>query len=794
MALQLNDWVWLRLSNRYGVTSAEAQLGDVFKRWLDERGGTWGYSLVDFYASKNVAGTTFTDGAYNYWSGGALQDATFWIDAFSGAGTSVANLGSGGSALNARYGSTSGVDISDPVLLTHTGTNYLYTTGVVGNDATTPSATPLNINGNIECVIRVALDDWTPTAAATLVSKYNGTASTGGYEFQINPTGEMRSVWDNGVAVVGVQSNAIPSFMDGTAYWLKYTIQPNNGAGGANCDFYWAADQSVEPSTWTRLGTQVVTTTTVNSIATSTAGLRVGSRNGTSNQSQGKFYRVIVRDGIGGTTVFDANFTTGITSGAQVTFTESSVNAATVTINRAVSGRKSVAVVRPVWLFGTDDYMEVAADPYGAGVTTNGTAGSYIGQTWVTSVTSTATAGAATTLTDSVQTWTVDAYANLTVRITGGTGAGQIRRIASNTATVLTVTTAWTTIPDATSTYVIESNGNIEGDIEIVVRCSLANWSSTAQLVAKPNVNTAAYRFYKEVGSIRFAFATAAAPATPTVAIVTWNPTFAANTVVWLRVTRVASTGVITFQWAADQATEPTVWTAIGSATLATGAPVSNTSPVRIGEGTSGVFYSAVVRSGIAGLSAADWAAFGHPASGGSYRGVMGNVWSLTNATVSNANPLNFGSTDSFTLVAILRQWGNPASFARIILKTGYTVAVPSYALLNYNANGKVYFTISDSLGLGTNTAATATTFNMGDLTVVTAVRNTVADQVSHYYNNTLASGPFTDPTTNPLASANPLLIGGSAGAYNDFELFAIAIIPKALTAAEIARIVAAYQ
>jgi len=30
------------------------------------------------------------------------------------------------------------------------------------------------------------------------------------------------------------------------------------------------------------------------------------------------------------------------------------------TINRSTAGRKTVAVTRPVWLFGTDDYMEVA--------------------------------------------------------------------------------------------------------------------------------------------------------------------------------------------------------------------------------------------------------------------------------------------------------------------------------------------------------------------------------------------------------------------------------------------------
>ena len=40
---------------------------------------------------------------------------------------------------------------------------------------------------------------------------------------------------------------------------------------------------------------------------------------------------------------------------------EKSSNAATVTINRSTSGRKSVAVVAPVWLLGTDDYMRVAS-------------------------------------------------------------------------------------------------------------------------------------------------------------------------------------------------------------------------------------------------------------------------------------------------------------------------------------------------------------------------------------------------------------------------------------------------
>lgn len=72
--------------------------------------------------------------------------------------------------------------------------------------------------------------------------------------------------------------------------------------------------------------------------------------------------------------------------------------------------------------------------------------------------TGTATAGAATTLTNSGKAWATNQWANYQLRITGGTGAGQIRTVASNTATVLTVSAAWTTNPDTTSTYSLEGN------------------------------------------------------------------------------------------------------------------------------------------------------------------------------------------------------------------------------------------------------------------------------------------------------------------------------------------------
>lgn len=83
---------------------------------------------------------------------------------------------------------------------------------------------------------------------------------------------------------------------------------------------------------------------------------------------------------------------------------------------------------------------------------------SWVGSGYKQFATGTATAGGASTLTNSVKTWTVNQWINSQVRIVSGTGAGQIRTIASNTATVLTTSAAWTTAPDATSVYSLEGN------------------------------------------------------------------------------------------------------------------------------------------------------------------------------------------------------------------------------------------------------------------------------------------------------------------------------------------------
>lgn len=70
--------------------------------------------------------------------------------------------------------------------------------------------------------------------------------------------------------------------------------------------------------------------------------------------------------------------------------------------------------------------------------------------------TGTRSGGTTTTLIDATKNWTSNIYTNAIVRIVEGTGAGQTRRITVNTATQLTVATAFNPALNNTSKYEIE--------------------------------------------------------------------------------------------------------------------------------------------------------------------------------------------------------------------------------------------------------------------------------------------------------------------------------------------------
>jgi hypothetical protein len=73
----------------------------------------------------------------------------------------------------------------------------------------------------------------------------------------------------------------------------------------------------------------------------------------------------------------------------------------------------------------------------------------------------TATAGAATTLTDTGRAWTVDLFNGGEVVIYEGTGAGQTRTVSDTSATILTVSVAWATNPSTDSKYFVRANAGV---------------------------------------------------------------------------------------------------------------------------------------------------------------------------------------------------------------------------------------------------------------------------------------------------------------------------------------------
>jgi hypothetical protein len=64
-------------------------------------------------------------------------------------------------------------------------------------------------------------------------------------------------------------------------------------------------------------------------------------------------------------------------------------------------------------------------------------------------------------LTDTGAAWGTLLWNGYTIDITGGTGSGQSRTIQSHTATVVTISTAWATVPDSTSTYKIYQGSDL---------------------------------------------------------------------------------------------------------------------------------------------------------------------------------------------------------------------------------------------------------------------------------------------------------------------------------------------
>jgi hypothetical protein len=175
--------------------------------------------------------------------------------------------------------------------------------GTTGNYLSVPDAANLNITGDIEIVARCALNDWTPAGIQVIANKDVSTGSAvRSWIFRLTSTGALQLLVSvDGTALLSAIGSIVPA-VDGTALWVKATRVAATGL----VSFYSAADAPTEPSSWTARGTA---STTAGNMTNGTSPLVIGARSagGVLEPLAGRIMRVIVRNGIAGTTVLDVS-------------------------------------------------------------------------------------------------------------------------------------------------------------------------------------------------------------------------------------------------------------------------------------------------------------------------------------------------------------------------------------------------------------------------------------------------------------------------------------------------------
>lgn len=179
-----------------------------------------------------------------------------------------------------------------------------YFPGTSGSYASTPDNAAYPAYNDIDIRVRVAMDDWTPAAASTLMAKYVVTGNQRQFRFYVRADGKLQYDFSlNGSDFQPAVSTAATGFLDGSAQWVRVTRAVMSG----DVIFYTAPDQDGIPTTWTQLGTTVNVMALMGSFD-STAPLEVGTQdNGTGQRAAADIIRAVLYNDLGTTIVADFN-------------------------------------------------------------------------------------------------------------------------------------------------------------------------------------------------------------------------------------------------------------------------------------------------------------------------------------------------------------------------------------------------------------------------------------------------------------------------------------------------------
>jgi len=255
------------------------------------------------------------------------------------------------------------------------------------------------------------------------------------------------------------------------------------GAGAAGCSSAWSTGSTVGAVSLTATSGTTSTIVTNQTLARDLRG-----------------YQVLIISGPNAGAALDiASNTVGANATITVATQATAFSASTVfrllTPRWYVLGAGTLAVGSfKCYDFATNTWQSLSNTGLPATIGTDGklvATPSYDNAAYQSFATGTATAGGASTLDNSAKVWTASQWINSQIRITAGTGAGQIRTISANTATQITVSSAWTTAPDATSQYAISGNDDflyyIGNGAVAAYRYSISanTWSTLAPVAAR---------------------------------------------------------------------------------------------------------------------------------------------------------------------------------------------------------------------------------------------------------------------------------------------------------------------
>jgi hypothetical protein len=270
----------------------------------------------------------------------------------AGSGTTLGQAAQTVFAINSTADVTQATAASQPLLLAHSGVNYLYNSGVADNYCSTPNSVANQITGSFDISVYASALDWAQDYGM-LQSKY-ATSLNGNYYFCTRSGKRLEYGFSNGVIAPTSLTTINTPFANNTGGWLK--VSHNTATG--NVSFFYSNDlpnTSYNSINWTLLESIASVIGARNNFNTT---VEIGSNASGQNNLLGKVYRATISNTIGGTPVVDFNPNSYNAATSQTQWTSTTGEVWTLNVGTATTGYKGVLVDRTIsMLDGVDDTL-----------------------------------------------------------------------------------------------------------------------------------------------------------------------------------------------------------------------------------------------------------------------------------------------------------------------------------------------------------------------------------------------------------------------------------------------------